>query len=107
MTIGWHRHGILAIVSATIACVVVLLSIMLTSSEVVTDPALGNGWQCRTTLFVESCTRVERAPLAAQIAVAEKACPLRLDETVRDARSAPFAWTVASNSLDDRPRAKR
>ena len=108
MTTSWRRRQVFAVVSGTIVVVsIVLLSMAMTHPEVVTNPALGSGWQCRRTLFVESCTRVEQAPLAAQIASLEKSCPLRLDETARDARSAPFTWSLASKSLDDRPRARR
>ena len=107
MTIGWREYRVLAIVFGTIACVVVLLSIALTQPQVVIDPSLGSGWECRSRLFVTSCTRVERAAPAAGTAALEKTCPLRLDETVRDARSSPFTWSLASKSLDDRPRARR
>ena len=107
MTIGWRRYRILAIAFGTIACVVVLLSIALTEPQVVTDPALGSGWECRSGLFVTSCTRVEPAPAATQTAALEKACPLVLDETAKDARSAPFNWSLVSKFFDDRPRARR
>jgi hypothetical protein len=107
MTTNWRRRQVFAVVSGTIVVSVVLLSMAMTHPEVVTDPALGGGWQCRRTLFVESCTRVAPAPLAAQIASLEKSCPLLLDETARDARSPPFTWSLASKSLDDRPRARR
>jgi len=111
MTIGWRRYRILAIASGTIACVVVLLSIALTEPQIVTDPALGSGWECRSGLFVTSCTRVGPAPAAtqpaSQIAALEKACPLVLDETAKDARSAPFNWSLVSKFFDDRPRARR
>jgi hypothetical protein len=111
MTIGWRKHWVFAIASGTIVCAVVLLSIALTYPEAVTDPGLGSGWECRSRLFVTSCTRVER-PLpatrpAVQTAALEKTCPLRLDESAGNARSAPFTWSVTSKPLDDRPRAKR
>ena len=111
MTIGWRTYGILAIVSGTIACLFVLLSIAMTDPPVVTDPALGNGWECRSGLFAMSCTRVEKAAPPAQpgtLTVAlENACPLRLDETAEDARSPPFTWSLASKSLNDGSRARR
>ncbi len=106
MTIGWRKLWVFAIASGTIVCAVFLLS-MLTEPEVVTNPGLGSGWECRSRLFVTSCTRVERTTLAAQTAALERTCPLRLDESAGNARSAPFTWSVVSNSLDDRPRAKR
>jgi hypothetical protein len=107
MAIGWRKHRVLAIASGTIVCTVILLSIALTSSEVVTDPGLGNGWECRSTLFLTSCTKVERTTPVPQsvtrIADLEKICPLRLDERAGNARSAPFTWSVAGKFLDDRP----
>jgi hypothetical protein len=107
MTIGWRKLWVFAIASGTIVCAVILLSIALTNPEVVTDSELGSGWECRNGLFVTSCTRVERATLATQAAALEKTCPLRLDESAGSARSAPFNWSLASKSLDDRPRARR
>jgi hypothetical protein len=107
MTTSWRRRQVFAVVSGTIIVSVALLTIDLTHPEVVTDPALGSDWQCRRTLFFESCTKVEQASPAAQIADLEKSCPLRLDETARDARSPPFSWSLASKLLDDRPRARR
>lgn len=107
MTTSWRRRQVFAVLSGTIFVSVILLSMAMTHPEVVTNPALGSGWQCRRTLFFESCTRVEQASPAAQIADFEKSCPLRLDETARDARSPPFTWSLASKSLDDRPRARR
>ena len=107
MTTYWRRRQVFAVISGTIVVSVALLSMALTHPEVVTDPALGSGWQCHRTLFVESCTRVEPAPLAAQIVRLEKSCPLRLDETARDARSPPFTWSLASKSLDDQSGARR
>jgi hypothetical protein len=109
MTIGWRAYRILAIVSGAIASVAVLLSISLSDPQVVTDPALGSGWECRSGLFVMSCTKIERAAPVAEpgTQIADNTCPLRLDETARDARSAAFTWSLASKSLDDRSRARR
>jgi len=111
MTIGWRKLWVFAIASGTIVCAVIFLSIALTYPEVVTDPGLGSGWECHNSLFVTSCTRVERATPAAspaaQSAALEKTCPLRLDESAGNARSAPFTWSVVSESLDGRPRTKR
>jgi hypothetical protein len=106
MTIGWRKLWVFAIASGTIVCAVFLLS-MLTEPEVVTNPGLGSGWECRSRLFVTSCTRVDRAAPTTQTAALERMCPLRLDEGAGNARSAPFTWSVVSDSLDDRPRAKR
>jgi hypothetical protein len=107
MTTNWRRRQVFAVLSGTVVVSVVLLSMAMTHPEVVTDPALGSGWQCRRTLFFETCTRVGPASPTAQIADLEKSCPLRLDETARDARSPAFTWSLASKSLDDRPRARR
>jgi hypothetical protein len=58
------RRKILAI--ATFVGTAVLLSVVVIYPQAVSNPTLGSDWQCRRTLFVTSCTRVEQPAPTAQ-----------------------------------------
>jgi hypothetical protein len=48
----------LAFITATLACA--LVSFALVYPKPVSDPLLGDGWHCSKTIFVTSCTRIDR-----------------------------------------------
>jgi hypothetical protein len=61
-----RKRGIFAISFAAFAVTAALLSVALGYPRPFTDPDLGSDWQCRRTLFLTSCARVEQATPTAQ-----------------------------------------
>jgi hypothetical protein len=60
----------LAFITATVACVA-LVSFVLAYPKPVSDPFLGGGWHCSRTIFMTSCTRIDRnRPVARSLSVA-------------------------------------
>jgi hypothetical protein len=60
----------LAFITATVACAA-LVSFVLVHPKPVSDPLLGGGWQCSKTMFVTSCTRIDRnVPIARSLSIA-------------------------------------
>jgi hypothetical protein len=70
------RRKILAI--ATFVGTAVLLSVVVTYPQAVSDPTLGSDWQCHRTLFVTSCTRAEQPVPTAQNLRMERIRPRRV-----------------------------
>lgn len=77
MTRNWRKPKVFAIAIATLACAAALLSMALAFPQTVFDPALGRDWQCRSTLFFTTCTRVEQSTPTAQIS-RKRICPPRV-----------------------------
>jgi hypothetical protein len=67
---------------ATSVCTAALLAVALAYPRTVSDPTLGGDWQCRRTIFVTSCTRVEQVvPTAQNLHMdvhLERICPWRV-----------------------------
>lgn len=65
-----RNHKTLAFITATVACAA-LVSFALAYPKPVSDPRLGGGWQCSKTMFVTSCTRIDRnVPMAHSLSIA-------------------------------------
>jgi hypothetical protein len=46
------------LIVATLACAAALGSVVLAYPRTVSNPALGDGWLCRKTMFLTTCARV-------------------------------------------------
>jgi len=61
----------LAFITATVACAA-LVSFLLAYQKPVSAPLLGGGWRCSRTIFVTSCTRIDRnQPMAHSLSIAQ------------------------------------
>jgi len=66
MTTTWRKCKVFAIVLAALACTATLLSVALAYSQLVSDPVLGDDWQCRKTMFLTSCTSFQHVTPTAE-----------------------------------------
>jgi hypothetical protein len=73
--LGNHKGLALVAATATVACVVALLSIALAFPEPISSAALGPDWQCSRIAFVfTTCTRLQHAESAAVRVPKEQVC---------------------------------